>query len=320
VDVYNKKTNDLLLNKPVSIVSGFTSVTDNIGSIRNKGVEVSLSADVIRSKNLNWNISGNISANRNEVLKLGVNNEDINPGPNFLSQITILQVGKPIGNFWGIQRAGVWSDKEAAEAALYGKKPGDIKRLDLNKDSVINGKDLMVLGNMFPKYEMNLSTAFNFKQWELNIELQIVQGNDIVKHSTFTLEDRQWYANSVGTLLKDAWTPTNQNTMVPAVRFAHEDHGGTDLSGYLDGHWIQDGSFIRGRNLSLAYNLPTKAFGKVGLKNLRIYGNVQNFFLITKYTGFDPEVESFPGTFAQGIEFNAYPRPRTFTFGVNLNF
>jgi TonB-linked SusC/RagA family outer membrane protein len=320
VDYYNKTTNDLLLAKPVSIVSGFTSVSDNIGSVRNKGIEVSLSADVIRSKDLNWNISGNVSANRNKILKLGVNNEDIFPGPNFLGETNILQVGKPVGNFWGIQRAGVWSDKETAEAAKYGKRPGDIKRLDVNGDYKINSADAMVLGNMFPDYEMNLSTAFSFRQWELNVELQVVQGNEILQTSTFTLEDRQWYANSRATLLKDAWTPTNQNTMVPAVRFGHTDPRGTDLTFFMDGHWIQDGSFIRGRNLTLAYNLPANGIGRLGFKNLRIYGNVQNFFLITKYTGFDPEVESFPGTFAQGIEFNPYPRPRTFTLGVNLNF
>ncbi len=320
VDVYNKKTNDLLLNKPVSIVSGFATVSDNIGSIRNTGVEVSLSADVIRNKDMNWNVSGNISANKNKIVKLGVNNEDIFPGPNFLGQTNILQVGNPIGNFWGIQRAGVWSDKETVEADKYGKKPGDIKRLDVNKDYIINSADAMVLGNMYPDYEMNLSTSFSFKQFELNFEVQIVQGNDILKTSTFTLEDRQWYANSVGTLLKDAWTLSNQNTMVPAVRFGHTDPRGTDLTFFMDGHWVQDGSFIRGRNLSLAYNLPSKAIGKAGIKNVRIYANVQNFFLITDYTGFDPEVESFPGTFAQGIEFNPYPRPRSFTFGVNLNF
>ncbi len=320
VDVYNKKTNDLLLNKPVSIVSGFTSVSDNIGSVRNKGVEVSLSADVIRTNELNWNIAANVSANRNKILKLGANNEDIFPGPNFLGQTNILQVGKPVGNFWGIQRAGVWSDKEEVEAAKYNKKPGDIKRLDVNGDYKINSADAMVLGNMYPDYEMNISTALSFKQWELNVEVQIVQGNEILQTSTFTLEDRQWYANSRGTLLKDAWTPTNQNTMVPAVRFGHTDPRGTDLTFFMDGHWVQDGSFIRGRNLSLAYNLPSKAINKIGVKNLRVYGNVQNFFLITDYNGFDPEVESFPGTFAQGIEFNPYPRPRTFTFGVNLNF
>lgn len=319
-DYYKKKTTNLLLNVPISSVTGYTSVTTNIGSLQNTGFELAVTGDIVRSHDLSWSLGAQISANTNKILALGTTNADIFPGPNFLGQTNILQVGKPIGNFWGFKRIGTWSDKEAAEAALYGKKPGDIKRLDVNGDHVFDNSDAMVLGNMFPKYELNLTTSVRFKNWTLSADVQVRHGNKVMNITTLTVEDRQYYANSYATILKDAWTPDHQNTVVPSLRFSNIDPWGTDLPFFMDSRWVEDGSFVRGKSINLAYALPDKQVLRLGLTGLRFYANVQNFFLLSKYRGFDPEVSTFGGSFAQGIEFYGSPRPRTYTIGLTANF
>ncbi len=316
-DYYSKKTTDLLLNVPISNVTGYSAVTTNIGSVQNRGLEFALSGTVIDNKNFTWSNTVILAANRNKILALGLTNSDILPGPNFLGQTNILQVGQPVGNFWGFQRTGTWSDKEVDEAARYGKKPGDIKRLDVNDDGRFDNSDAMVLGNMFPKYELTFSTSFQYKNWSLTADIQVRQGNEIMNITTLTVEDRQHYANSYGTILKDAWTPQNQNTSVPSLRLANADPFGTDLTFFMDSRWVEDGSFIRGKSINLAYSFPELKVKGLGLAGLRVYGNVQNFFMATKFRGYDPEVSTFGGSFAQGIEFYSTPRPRTFTIGIN---
>lgn len=319
-DYYKKKTTNLLLNVPISTVTGYSSVTTNIGSLQNTGIELMLNGTIIKNRDFDWDLGILYSKNVNKILTLGSTNADIFPGPNFLGQTNILQVGKPIGNFWGFQRTGTWSEKDAAEAALYGKKPGDIKRLDVNGDHVFDNSDAMVLGNMFPKYDMTFTTSVRYKNWKLTANVQVRQGNKVMNVTSLTIEDRQYYANSYATILKDAWTPENQTTMVPSLRFAHVDPWGTDLPFFMDSRWAEDGSFIRGQSINLSYKLPGNTSKLIGLSNLMIYGNVQNFFLISSYREYDPEVSTFGGSFAQGVEFYGSPRPRTFSFGINANF
>ena len=161
----------------------------------------------------------------------------------------------------------------------------------------------MVLCNMFPKYELDLTTTVRYKNWTLSADVQVRHGNKVMNITTLTVEDRQYYANSYGTILKDAWTPDHQNTMVPSLRFANIDPWGTDLPFFMDSRWVEDGSFVRGTSINLGYALPAKQAVRLGLAGLRLYANVQNFFLLSKYRGFDPEVSTFGGSFAQGIEF-----------------
>lgn len=319
-DYYKKKTTNLLLNVPISTVTGYNTVTTNIGSLQNAGIELMVNGAIVRNKNFDWNLGVMFSTNKNEILSLGATDADIYPGPNFLGQTNILQVGKPIGNFWGFQRIGTWGEHEATEAALYGKEPGDIKRLDVNGDHVFDNSDAMVLGNMFPKYEMNFSTSLRYKNWTLRADVQLRQGNKVMNVTTLTIEDRQYYANSYGTILNEAWTPSNPNTMVPSLRFSHVDPWGTDLPFFMDSRWVEDGSFVRGKSINLSYTFPAKTVSRLRLSGLSIYGNVQNFFLVSSYREYDPEVSTFPGSFAQGVEFYGSPRPRTFTLGVNANF
>lgn len=321
-DYYHKKTTNLLLERPISIVSGYSSVSDNIGSVQNKGVEMAISGIVIDKRDWNWTVGSTFSSNRNKVLALGRNNEDIFPGTQLPGGLryTILRVGGSVGDLFGYTRLGTWSTKEAAEAAQYGAKPGDIKRLDANGDYKYDIKDCSVPGNMFPKYEMSFNTQLRYRNWDLSADIQIVQGNKVINASAFELEDRQHYLSSYASLLADAWTPQHQNTMIPAIRYITDNKGSDYPSGYMDSHWMEDGSFIRGKNLTIGYVMPGNLLSAIGINRVRIYANAQNFFLITQYRGYDPEASSLSGPFTQGADYFGYPKPRTYTLGLNVTF
>ena len=318
-DWYRKKTTDLLFNVPVSLVSGFSSVTTNIGSVENKGIELALSGDIIRKNDVNWNMSAVFSKNENKVLALGDTDADV-ISSGFLGAATILRVGKPMGSFIGVERLGTWGTDEVVEAARYGKKPGDIKRHDVNNDGEFDNDDMKFLGSPFGDYDMMLSTSVRYKNWDFGVDIQIRQGNKIENVAALTVEDRTWYANGYATVLKDAWTPENQNTMVPALRMG-SDPWNTDFGSFADSRWMEDGSFVRGKSLNLSYSLNPDVASKLRLRAAKLYFNLDNFFLITKTRDFDPEASSFGGGYAQqGQTFYGTPRPRTYTFGINLNF
>ena len=314
-DFYYKKTTDMLLGAPVPASSGYSSITKNIGSMKNQGVEFALNTFNIVKNNFRWKTTFNLSFNKNEVLSLGVGNDDIFPGPDILSPSNnIIRVGEPVGSFYGLKRLGVWGTNEANEAKKYGLLPGDIKRWDKNNDGEINDADRVIIGKGIPDGYGTMSNTIEYKNFEFIIEFQYMFGNDILDISTHTAENRTGIANSYKTVL-DAWTPENQNSMIAQIRPVG--------AGYITGissHLIENGSFIRGKNLLIAYNFPREILNKLFLRNLKVYGSVQNFLLLTKYYGYDPEVSDATQPFAQGITVFGYPKPRTFTIGLSINF
>ena len=312
-DYYIKTTKDLLLSAPVPWSTGFSSVFRNIGSVENKGFEFSLVTRNITG-DFYWETATNFYLNRNEVLALGEENDDIFPGPWFLGQTNILRVGEPVGSFWGPIRLGTWNTDEAAQAAEFGRLPGDLKYLDLNNDGVINGDDHTIIGNNNPDWTMNIANTFRYKGFEFMFDLQFVQGVDVFLMTKHSVEDRQTLANSYATVL-NAWTPENQNTPIAQVR-----RPGAGYDTNSDTHWLEDGSFIRGRNVRLLYNFPLAKIENLGLQNLQLYLSGQNLFVITEFTGYDPEFSTYGQAFSQGIEFFQYPKPRTFTLGLNVTF
>jgi len=192
--------------------------------------------------------------------------------------------------------------------------PGDIKYRDINDDGQINDADRTLIGKGIPDFYGGFFNTFRYKNFDLTVELQYSYGNDVFRMSQHSSEDRTGIANSYASVL-NAWTEENQNTPIAQIRGA-----GVRYDSLLDSHKVEDGSFIRGKNLMLGYNLPTEFLSKIKLSKLRFYASVQNFFLITDYSGYDPEVTTYDDTFAQGIEFHDYPKPRTFTFGLNATF
>ncbi|HVI48029.1 MAG TPA: TonB-dependent receptor [Chitinophaga sp.] len=313
-DIYDKVTKDLLLSAPVPLTSGYDNILKNIGSVRNRGIELGLMTNNLTGP-LKWNTTVNLTINRNKILALGTHNEDIFPGPGFLDQTNILRVGQQVGTFFGLVREGVWSTDDAAKAATYNAKPGDLKEKDINGDGKIDGNDRTIIGYAYPKYTMELINKFSYKNLDLLIDLQVSQGNKVLNLAYATSEDRQTLANSYTTVI-NAWTPAQQNTNIARVRLNSD---GPSLR--QDNHYLEDGSFIRGKNISLGYNFSSRLVESVHLHSLRVYAGVQNAFLITKYKyGYDPEVSTYPQAFAYGIEFYAMPKARTFNFGVNVGF
>ncbi|PRD46943.1 TonB-dependent receptor [Sphingobacterium haloxyli] len=312
-DFYIKNTNDLLLAAPVPTSSGYSSLTQNIGSLRNTGAELSVNSVNIAKDNFTWRTNFNISWLKNEITALGTNNEDIFMGPNFLGNTNILRVGESVSSFYGYVNDGVWSAAEATEAARYGKKPGDIKYVDLNGDGQINDRDRQIIGKGVPDFYGTLSNSFRYKNVELLVELQYSKGNDVFRLSEHSSLDRTGIANSFADVL-DGWTPDNQQTEIAQWRPT-----GAGYDSRLESRKVQDGSFIRGKNLSLSYSLPTAKAKQIGFNGIRVFASAQNFFLLTKYKGYDPEVVTFDDTFAQGILFHDYPKAHTFMLGLNLS-
>lgn len=318
VDYYNRVTKNLLLQAPIPWSAGEVNanVYQNVGSVRNAGVEVSLGTTNIQRTNFRWTTNIIFAANKNKILKLNNGNADIFPGPNFLGQTNILRVGESIGSLWGMTRLGTYSTAEADLAAQHNLKPGDRKYI-YNADG---SNYYSIIGHTTPKWTGNISNTFTFRNWDLTADIRFVQGINTAatfKHST---EDRQTIANSLATVL-DAWTPDHQNTYISQVRnykFAQDSH--------FDTWWVEDGSFIRGQNFILGYSLNQNALQRLKINRLRVYASVQNLFIITKYTGYDPEVDTFNAgygnnnAFSQNLDFFAYPRPRVWNLGATLTF
>lgn len=318
-DVYYRKTTDMLLAAPVPTSSGYGSITRNIGSMENKGLEFAINTVNVNTEDFSWNTTFNISLNRNKVLELATPADIFGVGnPGFTNETGIIRVGEPVGSFWGLTRLGTWSEAEREEAAKYtyrgGKPllPGDVKYLDVNGDYAINDADRKIIGNGNPKGWGAFINNIRYKNFEFLLDIQYSYGNDVMDMSTHSAEDRVAIANSYKSVL-NAWTPQNQNTPIAAIRDTR--------AGYVtnvDTRWIQDGSFIRGRNALIGYTFPTSVTEKLKLNRLRIYASTQNFFLITKYRGNDPEVTTYGNVFSQGQTFFDYPKPTTYLIGLNI--
>lgn len=325
-DYYYRKTTDMLLDAPVPQSTGYAVYRYNVGSMENKGIELSISSVNVQTTNVTWNTSFNISMNKNKVLSLATPSDIFGVGgPGFTNPTNIIRIGEPVGSFWGLVRLGTWGTAEADEAAQWTSYrngltilPGDIKYLDVNGDKAITDADRMIIGNGSPKAWGAFTNYFTFKNLDFTLELQYSYGNDIMDMNLHPSEDRQALANSYRTVL-NAWTPDNQNTMVAQIRDTR--------AGYVtnvDSHWIKDGSFIRGRNILLGYTFPEHVLEKLSLNKLRIYTSAQNFFLIVddELIG-DPEVTPIRGgngdnAFSQGMMWHEYPKPTTFLVGLQV--
>lgn len=315
-DAYLKKTKALLLNAPLPETSGFTNVFKNIGQIENKGIELTINSVNIKSQNFSWNTSFNISFLKNKILNLGDSNDDIFLDPTFLSQFNLMRVGLPAGTFWGYKVLGTWGTAEATEAAKYGLLPGDLKIWDKNGDGKITADDKTVLGKSIPDGYGTLMNSFRYKNFDLAIELQFDYGNQVMNLTRHSGQDRTGQANSYATVL-NAWTPTNQNTDIAEDRPAYVRYQ-TEIYSTK----VENGSFVRGKTVTLGYNFDNEFVKKIKLSRLRVYAQAQNLFLITGYTGYDPETSTYNNSsnFTQGILFYDYPKPRTFLLGVNASF
>jgi len=343
VDVYKKKTTDLLMNQTLPNYTGFTSVLQNVGSIENKGLEISVNAKPIVGHDFTWTTGANISFNRDKILALANNNAALpiitntGGGYNIFKSgawaLKQLRVGHPVDDFYGYINQGTWNTSEAATALTFGQLPGDAKWKDVNKDGTINiaGDGNQVIGNAAPKFIYGWNNTFTYKNFDLTFLIQGSYGNDIFNAVRIKTE-----GPAVGTSanLLNRWTSTNQNTPVPAFTSSQDRNSG--LSGHpskikmnsadsRSSRWVEDGSYIRMKNITLTYNIPTSVLHVAHITKLAVFATAVNPFTITGYTGYDPEVSSFNrGSRVRagglGIDLSNYPSAKTVLCGINLTF
>jgi TonB-linked SusC/RagA family outer membrane protein len=328
VDYYYKKTNDLLLNRTLPGYTGFSSIIDNVGSVRNRGMEISVSGDPLVGA-VKWNSGFNISWNRNKVLDLGevskLEYRTTYGGYSLGNGFMQLRVGEPFGQMYGYGYAGTWKTSEAAAAAVYGKLPGDPKFIDFNSDGSINSSDIMKIGNSIPDFIFGWNNRISYKDFELTFLIQGSKGNDIFNEARIRLE-----ATYEGTSVRllDRWTPDNQDTDVPAfidavtrqnAGLANKVSLGND--GGRQQRYVEDGSYVRLKNITLGYSIPQYLINKIGVKKVRAYVSGTNLVTLTDYTGYDPEVSAYNGNDAQiGVDLSNYPTAKIITFGIDVTF
>ena len=311
VSVYNKKTIDLLLQTPVPRSSGYSSVMKNIGSVRNRGVELLVNAYPIKNENLTWNTMLNMSYNKNEVLKLGDKNEDIQRlwwvgGAN-----QVIRVGENLNSFYGYKREKIYTqaDVDAGEATL--SQIGRPKR----------SADKYIIGKGTPDWTGSFINTLNYKAFDLTVDLQFVYGVETMQQFYHSTYDRFGITNGLVEILTDAYNGSNPNTRQQAIYLTNSGHAGQDTN--VDDAWVVDGSYLRFNLIQLGYTFNSDLLRKVRLGGVRIYASANNPWLITSkdFKGYDPESTSQVGdNFGQNITFFSYPRAKTFTLGVNVKF
>jgi TonB-linked SusC/RagA family outer membrane protein len=301
VDLYYKKTNDLLLQKPIPATNGFTTITQNIGDLENRGIEISLNSQNFVSA-FKWSTSFNISFNKNKITKLA--GQPIFPGGRYLGRVS---EGEPYGYFFGKAYAGV--DPANGDALYY---------VDASKSTTTNSYTTaqnQKLGDPNPEFFGGLGNRFSFKNFDLDVQTQFVSGNDIYNSAGgFQSANGDYYDNQSRDQLK-RWQKPGDVTNVPQARF--DEANGTRASS----RHIKDGSYFRVKNVALGYTIPKEWVTKLKAQNARIYLSALNLFTLTNYQGYDPEINTtFAGTVQLGTDFYTPPQARTITFGVNFGF
>lgn len=358
LDVYDRETHGLLLKVPLPLYTGTTTAYSpgsmaapyaNVGSVSNKGFDFSINTTNISLKNFTWKTDITLSRNVNKVLSLGTGGSDAN-----LSQTSYVindvvektVVGQPIGEFYGYVFDGVFaSAKDFQTHALpvdqsgkaYPISPsgggiwyGDRMFKDLNGDGVIDSKDETYLGSPTPKFQFGINNTFSYKNFDLNVFFSGSVGNKVFNQLAVAQTNSQNNTNYFVSVLNYAKLALiNPNGSASDVNNVYVTNPGTSVVGLRNDNtnnnnrpsslFIEDGSFVRCKNITLGYRLPESVLSKIYVHSIRIYGNVSNAFIITKYSGMDPEIGSW-NPLQAGWDSGYYPQPRIFTIGANITF
>ncbi|MGF6925656.1 TonB-linked SusC/RagA family outer membrane protein [Chitinophaga sp. W2I13] len=347
VDFYNRKTDGLVLQIPLPLYSGtaigyspgaMEAPYVNVGTVNNKGFDFRISSTSIKTKNFTWKTDVTVSRNINEVLKLNTDGASLN------RQYSKTAVGRSIGEFYGyVIDGGVFATRKDFETHALPTKNGvplsvgaaggsiwygDLKFKDFNGDGVINESDQTYLGSPIPKYQIGFNNTFSYKNVDLNIFFAANVGNKVFNqlrvngefpgtsfgyfkalndYAKLTLIDPKGSATDINNI-----QVTNPETRIVGIR-----NDNTNDNNRNSDKFVEDGSFLRCKNISLGYTFPEKLISKASIKYLRVYFNVSNAFMITNYKGMDPEIGSWDPLSA-GVDGGFYPQPRVFTIGANI--
>ena len=312
---YNKKTTDLLLDCPVPHSTGFTSIFKNIGSVRNQGVDIMVTATPVQGAEFNWSSTLNMNFNKNKILALGDTNADIYLY-DWVSGGSILRVGESMGSFFGLERYGVYTIEDYEAGKCEKTQVGRLIRSD----------ERTIIGKGLPDWTGSWINNFSYKNFDLTVDFQFVWGVETLQRFMCTTNDRFGITNGLTGVLYDAYDGTNPDTMQPMIYLSSGVHNGVSHAGQditTDSGWVANGAYLRCNMIQLGYTFDSDLLHKVKLSGLRLYLSGNNLFQIVSkdFLGYDPESTSeTSGKFGQNMTFFSYPRARTFTFGVNVTF
>ncbi len=316
LDVYKKNSKDLVLQTPLPVTTGYLNIYSNVGELENKGIEISLGGRIIATKDFSWDLDVNWATNKNKLKSLyGGIKERMNDASNPLN--AGWWVGKPLGTIYTYRYEGIWQwddDRVLMDKMKDGREggdtyyPGENKIADLDGDGQITTNDREIVGYTDPKGYGGISTTLNYKNWTLNVIFNYVYGNDVFNRSyhEYTLGAGYGTLNMFNDEL-NRWSVNNTSGSIPR---AHSNNLDRML---ISSRVMQDGSYLRMKNVTLNYQFPLKWINKVGLSNLNLYVSGENLLTWTGFKGADPE------SVGTGYD-ETYPNARSFTLGLNVSF
>ena len=323
-DYFKKNINNMLLQLPLPSTLGFpNSPWSNVGSMYNKGWELSVTHQNHIGE-FNYSITGNISTARNKVTSLGGGGSIFTPA-HLGEDITITEVGEPVGSYYGWVADGIFQNQaEIDKSAQKGQaSPGDIKFKDLNGDGVINADDRMIIGNPWPTFTYGLTLTGDYKNFDLSVFFQGIEGNNDMDILRYDIESGTGWYNAPVNFIKESWHgegTTNKYYKISQI---------TGINQNVSSYYVENGSYLRLKNVQVGYNFSRPGLKKMGILQLRLYIASQNLLTFTRYSGLDPEIGSTGNGGGapivgdpklQGIDQGVYPQPRTFMVGINAQF
>ena len=340
IDYFYKRTEDMLLRVPLPVSSGggHRSPFRNTGEVENQGFEVQLNYRTRVNEDLDFNVGANFSTFSNEVISLGPDEENFLAAGSAESEwggtLTRTEVGGTIGAYYGFLTDGLYQSQADIDAMnrqvddqgnpirfAPNAVPGDIRFRDLDGDGILTDDDRDFIGDPIPDFIFGITGGLNFKSFDLSFLVQGVQGNDLINNNKFWLEGMQTNFNQ-GAATLNHWREDNRNTNIPRPALADPN---ANVRRFSD-RFIEDGSYIRLRNLTVGWNVPAKFLEKYAIDRVRIYAMAQNLLTITDYSGYDPEIAGSAegtggqGNLVRGIDNGVFPKARNFIGGVQITF
>lgn len=321
-DYYSRDTKDMLVQVPNPASMGFPNTPwVNAGSISNKGFEVSIGYDGKVGNDFKYHINGNVSTYKNKIKDLGseanIPGKEVHLG---YYTYTMTEVGKPLGYYYGYKTDGVFQTQQEidnyqnnGQVVMPNAKPGDLKFVDLNKDGKLGDEDRTMIGNPHPDFTFGLTLGAEYKGFDFSAFFQGSVGNDLLNIVKYDIYGGVGWYNAPKDILTTFWNgpgSTNENFAIDAD---------SRLNREMSEWYVEDGSYVRLKNLTIGYTLPSSITRKITLNNLRIFVAAQNLFTITGYSGLDPEIGEFnQNPIYKGIDMGYYPQARTFMFGISM--
>ena len=308
-DYYTKRTENMIFPSTLPKSTGFLTKVINLdGVIENTGFEFAINASLVNTSDFSWNSSLNMSFNDNIVMDIPEDEIIFSTRlQNLGGNLSITKNGIPIGSFWGLNAEGV------------DPQTGDMIFTDNNGDGTITPDDKQVIGNPMPDFTYGFVNEFSYKNFDLNVVIDGSYGNEIYNTGKQNLQSMR-FSEQQSADVADRWRNPGDQTDMPRATLVD-----SNLNSFINTRWIEDGSYLRVRDISLSYNFGQNVVEKLSISGLRIYGNLKNWFTITNYSGYSPEVNRSLGgvdsvALTQGVDYGTYPQSKTFSVGLNVEF